>query len=309
MASPLFIFLVTFLWIVLIGAGVDRKIRLRQEDLRERMKNPDVDDINEILERTREPVPTTRREKKEYELDQSGVKMTIQKYYVSKAGWSLVAFAFGYMLFQQSTAIAAMVGAVAWFIPDMQIKRKRKQNMELFSEQFRNTLIRISGSLRAGDTMKQAVMSVAQSPDSHEIIRKEFQRVSTDLEFNYTPEQAFQRMYARTGSEDVHLVAIVTEINRQKGGNQAELLDSIQHQITERANQKRRLKTLTAQQRGQANLLTAIPFVVYVLVMIVSPGYFDGFMQSSMGTIILMACIGTILVGNLIMRKMTESKE
>nr|WP_306792925.1 type II secretion system F family protein [Neobacillus paridis] len=212
------------------------------------------------------------------------------------------------MTFSGNVLMSVLVGAVAFYVPNFQLKRNRRKNLEKFNLFFRNTLIRMASMLRAGGSTKQAILGIAQNNDTNEIVRNEFKRAYTDLEFGYTVEEAFMRMYHRTGSEDVRIVSIVMEIQRQKGGNLAELLDSLQQTITERQNQKRRIKTLTAAQTSQANLLTAIPFLVFGFFWIYNPSYYKEFFENIIGVFMTIVCVILIFIGNFIMRKMASPK-
>lgn len=306
MNLDLLIFLFTTLFVILIGWYRYQKNKQLETDMLSRIKKPDIDQIAELLEKTKEPEPQTWMEKKQYELEQSGTGWTVQKYIL----YSLMGFALAYLVgnfFFHSFIYATLVGILGLFYPNSQMKSKRKKNIELFEQGLRNALQRMSSVLRAGGSVKQAVMDITKAQNMSPIIRLEFKRVYTDMEYGMTIEEAFYRMYERTGSEDVKMLSIVTEIQRQKGGNLAEILDSIHVTITDRDNQRKKMKTLTASQNSQANLLTGIPFAIYFLFMFISPHYFDPFKESAVGRIVFVVAIGMIFTGRAIMKKMVNN--
>ena len=293
------------LWFVLLSWQINKRKKNERSDFISRIQKPDIDQIAEILERTKERKPEGFFEKMAYRLEQSGTGWTLQKYLM----FSVLSAMFGFFLgtwFFQDLILAFMVGVVGAFLPHFVIQIQRARNLEQFNLNYRNTLLRMSSMLRAGGTIKQAVLDVATGVDAHPMIKNEFRRVHTDLEYGYTIEDALYRMYQRTGSEDVRMTSIVVAIQRKKGGNLAELLDNIQKSITERANAKRKIKTLTAQQRSQANLLTAMPFATYLFFMMYNPDYYQDFLDKPIGQIITVFCVLMIVLGNIIMKRMLK---
>lgn len=265
------------------------------------MKN----EINEQIEKSKDHQPKGFVEKLEYKLEGTG--LSLQAYLIRCLLFAVIGFLVGKVLFN-SGVFGFGLAVFGWILPKLQLERARAKKLEQFNLNFRNTLLRMASMIRAGGSVKQSILDVATSNDSNPIIRAEFKRAHTDMEYGYTIEEAFYRMFERTGSEDVKMVSRVTEIQRQKGGNLAELLDSIQHTITERHNQKKRMETLTAQQRSQANLLSMIPGFVYLFFWFYNPEYYKTFLDSFLGISITLGCVIMILMGRFIMTKMATPK-
>ncbi|MFE8700950.1 type II secretion system F family protein [Cytobacillus sp. FJAT-54145] len=305
--NPVLVWFLIVIVSVLVGLELDRLRKQRQKDYLDAMTAPDVDGMAQLLAKTRDEQPTTWAERKTYELQQSGMGLTLARYMVITLMLAVLAGSFIFFMLG-SIYLAIGAGFAATLVPRSFVNSRRKKMLEEFSRHFRNTLIRMSSMIRAGGSVKQAVYDVAKSRDAHDMIRNEFKLVHTDLEYGFTAEEAFYRMYNRTGLGEVKLLSTIVEIQRQKGGNLAELLDSMQLTISEAYNQKREVKTLTAQVRSQATLLTAMPFCVIGFFMIINPSYYRNFVNDPIGIVIMIIAIGMILTGNFLMRKMAEPK-
>ena len=142
-----------------------------------------------------------------------------------------------------------------WIWSSIRVEKRRNA----FTEQLSDCLTTVANALRAGYSFQQAMDVVSKEMEPP--ISSEFERVSTDIAMGVTLEEALEQMNARVASPDFDLVVTAVLIQREIGGNLAQILDTISDTINERIRMKREIKTLTAQGRFSAWVLILLPFV------------------------------------------------
>lgn len=303
MDNELWIALSGGLFFILLTLRMINARRIAKEDMVSRIQRMEDQNIAQLIRKVEGPKESWA-DRKSRELQQIDPWWTFPRYLMIL----LISIIGGYVLgilflHAQWLAILSAIGASQ--IPTIILNRAIRTNQKQFALYYRNTLVRIASMLRAGNNVAQSVYDVAVAPDTHPLIRKEFLHMHTELEYGNRLEVVFDNMYQRTGSEDVKMTKMMIEIQSEKGGNLAELLEGLQEAITERANQQRKLQTMTAQQRSQANLLSMLPVFVYLVLMLIQPEYYDQFLESLAGQIIMVVCVGFILVGRYVMNKIS----
>lgn len=139
------------------------------------------------------------------------------------------------------------------------VRTKTQSRLKAFTEQLGDCLTTVANALRAGYSFQQAMDVVAKEMEPP--MSTEFERVSTDIAMGVTLEDALEQMNRRVGSPDYDLVVTAVLIQREIGGNLAQILDTISETINERIRMKREIKALTAQGRFSAWVLIILPFV------------------------------------------------
>ncbi|MBE0447459.1 MAG: type II secretion system F family protein [Actinobacteria bacterium] len=151
----------------------------------------------------------------------------------------------------------------------VQIAIDRRQSR--FNEMLPDTITMIAGSLRAGYSLLQAISLVAD--EGKPPVSVEFKRALTEARLGLPVEMALEKMARRIGSEDFYWTVLAINIQREIGGNLAEVLDIVAKTIREREGLKRHIKALTAEGRLSAYILIALPFVISVLLFVINPEY------------------------------------
>ena len=191
----------------------------------------------------------------------------------------LVQWAGGNLAITGLTVIIVTVGPILAL--GVLISRRRAR----FEEQLPDVLNLISGSLRAGWGIQQAIELVVD--EIAEPAQTEFRRVQSEVRFGLPLEQALGRMADRLESEDFHWTVTAIAIQRDVGGNLAEVLDIVATTIRQRGELRRHVGALTAESRFSAIVLAVLPFFVFGMLMIVSPDYITPMLHSPLGLAIL----------------------
>jgi tight adherence protein B len=164
----------------------------------------------------------------------------------------------------------------------------------------------MASSLRAGHSMLQALDSVAR--EAEEPTSEEFARIINETRLGREVNAALEETAARMGSEDFVWVTQAVAINREVGGNLAEVLDGVGNTIRERNDIRRQVKTLAAEGKLSAYVLMALPFGVTGFLSFANPEYIGKFAESLIGYILIVVSVVLLVVGGIWMRKVVQIK-
>ena len=166
--------------------------------------------------------------------------------------------------------IGVIIGA---FIPRMVTNFLATRRLNNFDSQLSDTLNLWVNSLRSGYSVLQGMESIATEMPPP--ISSEFERVVQEVRLGLSLDQALGNMLRRVPSDDLDLVVTAVNIQREVGGNLAEILDIISFTIRERVRIKREIRTLTAQVRGSAYIVTALPGALGFILYMINPSYVE----------------------------------
>lgn len=197
-------------------------------------------------------------------------------------------------LLKHQLLIVIPVSLVCAYLPLLKIKYDRIKRLEKFEEQFPEALDVMVRALKAGHPFSSAMQMVAE--EMPEPIAREFGLTFSDLNYGNDVRHAMLGLLERIPSMNV--MAFVTSILVQKetGGNLTELLSKISAVIRGRFKLNRKIKTLSAEGRMSAWVLTLIPFILFIMIMISSPDYLVILTDSPEGRkLITISSVGMII--------------
>jgi tight adherence protein B len=192
--------------------------------------------------------------------------------------------------------------AAAAMIPVIVLMRWRHRRVQQIEQQLPEALDIIKRSLRAGHPFVAAVKLVAE--DLEGPVAREFEVTAADLSFGSDPRAALMALVARVPS--LTLMGFVTAvlIQRETGGNLAEILDHISTLIRDRGRFQRQVRSLSAEGRASAWVLTLMPFALAALLHLTSPTYLPVMFEDPIGQRILLGTGALMLVGVFWMRRL-----
>lgn len=201
--------------------------------------------------------------------------------------------------------IAGILGAVFSFpVPRAILKHMKKKRLEKFNEQLEDALLSISGSLKAGFSILQALDLIAS--ENRPPISYEFAVLMQELHLGVPFEEALDKMSQRVGSQDFELVSVAISTARQTGGELTGVLERLASVIRERVRIQKKLIAMTAQGRLQAYLIGAMPFLLLFAMSRVAPDMMQVFFNSVVGILTICAAILLVLAGFFMIRKITN---
>lgn len=175
-----------------------------------------------------------------------------------------------------------------------------------FGDQLDDTLQLISGNLRAGYGLVQALDGVAR--DVEDPTSEEFARIVNETRLGRDLGAALDLTAERMRSDDFAWAAQAIMINRETGGNLAEVLQNVAATIRERNQIRRQVKALSAEGRLSATILTLLPVVVFLAVLVLQPSYIQFFFQTLIGWLAIVLALILLGVGTFWMFAVTRVK-
>ena len=183
--------------------------------------------------------------------------------------------------------------------------RAAKQR-QMFGDQLADNLQVIASAMRAGQSFGGA-LSVAVE-DAPEPAKREFKRVVADEQLGIPPEESIGTVVERMQNRDLHQVALVAELQREAGGNSAEVLDRVADTIRDRVALRRLVSSLTAQGRLSRWVVSLVPVGLAMYLALTAPDYLDPLVKTTMGNIMLGIAITMVTSGSLIIKRIVEIK-
>ena len=239
----------------------------------------------------------------EKRLRQAGIPLLGAEFIVLLMLGSTVVFISAYMVTLQTKV--ALISAISlplivWFILLTLISRRR----EAFTEQLSDCLTTVANALRAGYSFQQAVDVVAKEMEPP--ISEEFAHVANDVMMGINLDEALEQMAKRVESSDFDLVVTAVLIQREIGGNLAQVLDSISDTIIERIRMKREINALTAQGKLSAVVLLLLPFFVSTFMYFFNHDQFILLLEEPAGQIALVVSLVMEIIGIFVIKRIID---
>jgi tight adherence protein B len=196
---------------------------------------------------------------------------------------------------------AAIVGTLA---PYWVMRKKRTRRMGQFEEQLPETIDLLARAIRAGHPLSAGLRMVAD--ESPEPVQGEFRQAFEEQRFGLPLEDSLMSMSDRVGLIDVRILTTAILIQRNVGGNLAEILDNLSYTIRERFKIRRQLRVYTAQGRMSGYVLALLPIGLGCVFYLLNPDYIMILFRDPAGTFGLVVAVILQLIGFLWIRKIVD---
>lgn len=214
--------------------------------------------------------------------------------------------AVGLFVGQVNVVIAALCGLGVFGMPLLYVNMRRKRRMAKLENQLPDVFDMMGQALRAGHSLGGAIQLIyEQMPPP---IATEFAQVYHEQNLGVKIEEALQAMANRVDSLDVRFFVTAVNIQRQTGGDLAEVLDNISGVIRERIELRGLVRGLTAEGRLSGWVLFALPAVVFAGSLVLNPDYGTVLLEDPIGQIMLMVALGLQLMGIAMIRWIVNIK-
>jgi tight adherence protein B len=237
------------------------------------------------------------------ELEAAGVSVRSGEFVVLSVAAALVGVVLGAAVLR-NPLLALLTGAVAGTGPTLALRMAMKRRAEKLREQLPDVLTIMASSLRAGHSFMQSLDAVAK--EIAQPAATEFQRVVSEIRLGRPTDDALEALAERVGSPDFRWAVLAVNIQREVGGNLAEILDNVADTLRERAQMRRQVEVLTAEGRLSAWVLTALPVAIAVYMFITNPEYIGLLVTAKLGIIMLSAAVVLLVIGVFWMRKIVD---
>jgi len=201
-------------------------------------------------------------------------------------------------------AISLAVGAALGFLPFGYVLQKRSRRMSKFEEGLPEALDLIVSALRVGHSLNSALGLVTR--ECPEPVGPEFRVTFDEQNYGLELKTALENMVNRMPVQDLRIVVTAIMIQKESGGNLAEVLEKTSQVIRERFRLKRQVMTHTAQGRLTGVILTLLPVVLGFAIYFINPKMMSLLWTRELGIKLLYTASGMIIVGGLIIRKIVN---
>jgi tight adherence protein B len=193
------------------------------------------------------------------------------------------------------------LGAILAAVPWLRVSRRRAKRVERFELQFPEALDLMGRAMRAGHAFPTAIRMVGD--ELSEPLGRDFRILSDEMNYGVPAAEALTKLADRVPLPDVSYFVVAVLIQRESGGNLAELLDNISAIIRARLKLMGEIRTLSAEGRMSAMVLTALPFGVAGMINLVNPEFMTVLFVDELGIKMLGGAMFMMVLGILWMRK------
>lgn len=236
-------------------------------------------------------------------LDRAGLRLSPGDYVVLTISGSITLAALGLLIWGPAGLLLLLLGPIGAYAL-LRVRTSRRQ--AAFGKQLDETLAILAGSLRAGYSLPQACITVAT--ESEAPTSQEFARVINESRVGRPFTEAMAEVADRQRNDDFAWIVQAIAINREVGGNLADVLDGVSETIRERTHLRRQVDSLAAEGRLSAVVLGALPFVMFVVLSVANPTYIGQFGASLRGMVLIGVAVILLGIGILWLRASVRIK-
>lgn len=232
-------------------------------------------------------------------------KVTVGEFLIIQVLMIVVGAAVGWLLASDSPVFILLTAVFGFFAPRIYIRMAQGRRLRAFNNLLGDFLNLMVNGLRAGYSPTQAMEAVARELPAP--LSTEMGRVVQEMQLGLTMEQGLANLLRRVRSEDLDLIVTAMNVQREVGGNLAEILDTISHTIRERVRIKGEIAVLTAQGRITMYVITFLPFGITMFLYVVNREYISRLFTSGIcGWILVVCSLMSISAGYFTIRKIVS---
>ncbi|MDD5467482.1 MAG: type II secretion system F family protein [Anaerolineales bacterium] len=229
------------------------------------------------------------------ELARADIKLKPGEYIATMIIAGIAVAALSWYFGGRSVFFGIMGGVFGVMLPRMYVKRQQSQRLVNFNNQLADMLNLIVNGLRAGFSTMQAMEAVSREMPLP--ISMEFRRVVQEMQLGISMEAALDNLLRRIPSDDLELIVSAMNVQREVGGNLAEILDTISHTIRERVRIKGEVRVLTSQVIYSGRFLALMPLLIFLILWFINRPYMMQFFNPETRLFgVIMLIIGGVMI-------------
>jgi tight adherence protein B len=205
-----------------------------------------------------------------------------------------------------NVAFAGVFALLGGVLPLLHVSRQRKKRLRKFNEQLPDTLDLLSRSLSVGHAFSEALNQVgSEMPDP---IATEFRVTFEEQKLGLSTKLALDRLTERVPLPDLRLCVTAMHIQRETGGNLAEILEKVANTIRERFKLMEDFRTMTTSARGSAWILCCLPFVLVFVLTMINPEYMKPLLYDARGHLVIVVAVILQIIGIFTIKRILDIK-
>jgi len=234
-------------------------------------------------------------------IEQSAIQTTLGAFVLLSGVMAIIGFLMSSWV-TSNRLISLPVAVFLGLLPYIYISIKKTRRMEKFQRQLPDALDLIARALKAGHAFTAGLKMVGD--EMGQPLGTEFQKTLQEINFGVSVPDALKSLPNRVDCPDLKYFIISVILQRETGGNLAEILEKIAYLIRERFKLQGRIRVLSAEGKLSAIILIAIPFVVALALYFLNPGYIQILFTDPFGKVLITFALVMMAIGILIMKKM-----
>lgn len=234
-----------------------------------------------------------------------GIEMPVKDFIMFWVG-SMAILSVAMSVLGVNLIISVTIIFAAAMFPALLIRSKRRKRCSMIEDQLLDAIQILSNALKVGYSFTQAMQNIVKEMDGP--IAEEFGRVFMETQHGMNLEDSLEAMCSRVGSEDLSMMCMAVEIQHQVGGNLSEILTNISETIKGRLRLKADVKVKTASGRISGIIIGALPILLFVMFLVINPGYMEFFSAGTGGYICVLFCVIMEAVGFVVINKIITIK-
>ncbi len=252
---------------------------------------------------TAAPKPKGYEERLQVDIDRAGWQLRASEFIAMRIGGFIGGLLLAWALTGQwwFGLVAAVAGLYA---PSLGLLNAKQRRQKAFAEQLPDTLQLLSGTLKAGYGVLQGIDTIVKETQAP--MSTEFQRVLTEARLGLPLEDSLDEMADRVGSDDFKWVVVAMNIQRQVGGNLADLLETVSETLRGREQTRRQIQVLSAEGKLSAYILVALPFLLLFYLLLTNPTYLTPLITNPIGLFMAGGAVLLMLAGIFWMSRMIK---
>ena len=208
------------------------------------------------------------------------------------------------LVFSKQAEIAWVAMMVGFLLPYSYASYRRSKRFEKFEELFPEAIDTLARAVRAGHAFTTALEMITN--ETAEPVGSEFRKLYEEQKFGMPVRDALMNLTERMPLVDVKFFVTAVMLQRETGGNLAEILDNLSYVIRERFKIQRQVRVYTAQGRLTMGLLMGMPPIIVTVMMLLNPAFIKPLFSDPIGHTLLVAGITLQTVGYFVIRKIIK---
>jgi tight adherence protein B len=234
---------------------------------------------------------------------QANAKYPVGFYLLLSVLLAICGYYVGYF-YNRNVLQGLMIAAVFFSLPYVWLNRQKAQRLQRFKRQLPDTLDLIARALKAGHAFTGGLSMVSEEFDDP--IGPEFAETLDEINYGVSVPDALKNLSGRIDCEELKYFIVGVILQRETGGNLAELMGTLADLIRERFKFEGKVRTLTAEGRFSAVVLILLPLLLAAYLYVTNPTFLDPLFKEDVGNLMALLALVGMVVGALVMRRMVK---
>ncbi|HLI62558.1 MAG TPA: type II secretion system F family protein [Terriglobales bacterium] len=283
-------------------SGLDRPVMQGEDDRAEIVRRVTFSRISWLDRYLRQNKPALQLQ---LWLEQSKVPWTVGRFFFFSSFLMVIGAVIGSWWIPVGF-VGWIPGLILGLVPLVYVGFQRSRRFQRFNLLLPEAIDLIARALRAGHSLPSALVTVAE--EVADPLGPEFQRCADEMNYGLPFREAMHNLFRRFPIQDLQFLISAILIQRETGGNLPELLDKTAGVLRSRIQLQQKVRVHTAQGRLTGAVLIAMPFVAFVLLNLVRPGYTRPLFDSNLGHKMIYFTLISMMLGTIVIRKIIRVK-